>query len=145
LAAAQTALVGADRVAGNVLAGSYGSELALIADAAMRRGQHFIATSDQLEGQAVALVMSDQPLIGEEIFAAGAYLGQAANQIASVVTLDVLRWLLIVGIFIPTELAVLRQLGINQDIAVLLVIVEVAVLLVLLIIRSVFGLRRRQA
>lgn len=144
-AGALTVLVGNDRAAGNVLAGSFGSELALVSDAAIRRDQHLIATSDQLEGQAVALVMSNQPLIGEEIFAAGAYLGQAANQIASVVTMDVLRWLLIVAIFIPTELAVARQLGINQDLAILLVIVEIALLLLVLIVRSIFGLRRRQA
>lgn len=142
-AGALTSLVGNDRVAGNVLAGSFGSELALISDAAIRHDQHLIATSDQLEGQAVALVMSNQPLIGEEIFAAGAYLGEAASQIASVVTLDVLRWLLIIFIFIPTELAVARQIGISQDGAFLLVIAEIVLLLLLLIVRSVFGLRRR--
>lgn len=144
-AAALTSLVGNDRVAGNVLAGSYGPELALISDAVIRRDQHLIATSDQLEGQAVALVMSEQLLIGEEIFAAGAYLGQAASQIAGVVTQDVLRWLLILGIFIPAEVAVARQLGIVQDVAVLLVIIEIILLAVLLIVRSILGLRRRVA
>jgi hypothetical protein len=39
---------------------------------------------------------SDQPLIGEQIFAAGAYMGQEASQKAALVTLEVLRWLLIV-------------------------------------------------
>lgn len=142
-AAALTALMGSDHVAGNVLAGSYGPELALVSEAAIRRDQHLIATSDQLEGQAVAFVMAEQPLIGEEIFTAGAYLGQAASQIAAVVTQDVLRWLLILGIFIPTEIAVLRQLGLNQDIGILLVIVEIVILAVLWIVRSIFGLRRR--
>jgi hypothetical protein len=142
-AAALTSLVGNDRVAGNVLAGSYGPELALISEAVIRRNQPLIATSDQLEGQAVAFVMADQPLIGEEIFTAGAYLGETASQIAGVVTQDVLRWLLILAIFIPTELAVAKQLGISQDIAALLVIAEIFILALILIIRSILGLRRR--
>jgi hypothetical protein len=144
-AAGLTALVGTESVAGNVLAGSYGPELALISDAIIRRNQPLIATSDQLEGQAVAFVMADQPLIGEEIFTAGAYLGETASQIAGVVTQDVLRWLLILAIFIPTELAVAKQLGISQDIAALLVIVEIFILALILIIRSILGLRRRTA
>ncbi len=155
-AALLTALMGNDRVAGNVLAGSYGPELALISEAAIRRDQHLVATSDQLEGQAVALVMAEHPLLGEDVFAAGAYLGQGAGQIAGVVTQDVLRWLLILFIFIPTELAVIGQFReqylrgeggvfISQDAANLLIIVEVFLLAVLLIVRSVFGLRRRTA
>jgi hypothetical protein len=155
-AAALTAVVGNDRVAGNVLAGSYGPELALISEAAIRRDQHLVATSDQLEGQAVALVMAEHPLLGEDVFAAGAYLGQGASQIAGVVTQDVLRWLLILFIFIPTELAVIGQFReqflrgeggvlISQETANQLIIVEIVLLALFLLIRSVLGLRRRAA
>jgi hypothetical protein len=155
-AAALTSVLGSDNVAGNVLAGSFGPELALISDAAIRRDQHLIATSDQVEGQAVALAMADQPLLGEDVFAAGAYLGQTASQVAGLVTQDVLRWLLILFIFIPTQLAIigeLRELAenaqggvyISQDAATLLIVVELFILALLLIVRSVFGLRRRAA
>lgn len=109
-AAALTATLGDDRVANNVLVGSFGPELALVTEAAARRNQGVIAASDQLEGQAVAYAMSDQVLIGEEIFTAGAYLGESASQTASVVALDVLRWLLILAIFIPTAIEVVNAI-----------------------------------
>jgi hypothetical protein len=155
-AAALTSVVGSEGVGGSILAGSYGPELALIAEASNRRGQHLIATSDQLEGQAVALAMADEPLLGEDVFAAGAYLGQAATQIAGLVTQDVLRWLLILFIFIPTELAIIGQLReqnlrgeggvfISPEGAYMLVIAEIFILALVLIVRSVFGLRRRNA
>lgn len=109
-AAALTATLGDDRVANNVLVGSFGPELALITEAAARRNQGVIAASDQPEGQAVAYVMSDQPLIGEEIFTAGAYLGDSASHRASVVTLDLLRLLLILAILIPTAIEVINAI-----------------------------------
>jgi hypothetical protein len=101
-AAALTSDMANDRVAGSVLAGIYGTELALILDAANRRDQTTIATSTALEGQAVAYALSERPLIGEEVFAAGAYLGGQPNQVAAVTTIDFLRGLLILFILIPT-------------------------------------------
>lgn len=109
-AAALTAALGDDHVAHNILVGSFGSELALVTDAAARRDQGVIAASDQLEGQAVAFALSDHPLVGEEIFTAGAYLGASASQTGAVVTLDILRLLLILALFIPTVIAVLDSI-----------------------------------
>jgi hypothetical protein len=105
-AAVLTATLGDDRVASNVLVGSFGPEVALVAEAAVRRDQGVIAASDQLAGQAVAFALSDEPLIGEEIFTAGAYLGESASQVGLVVTLDVLRLLLILAMLVPTAIAV---------------------------------------
>lgn len=105
-AGALTGVLPDDRVAANILTGSFGAELALIAETTARRGQRLIAGSDQLEGQAVAYVMADAPLIGEENFVAGAYLGDSATQTAGAVAQDVLRWGLILVIFVPTALAV---------------------------------------
>jgi hypothetical protein len=105
-AAALTATLADDDVGANVLVGRFGPELALVTEAAARRQQPVIAASSQLEGQAIAYVMSDTPLIGEEIFQGGAYLGESAAQTAGVVTQDVLRWLLILAILIPTAIAV---------------------------------------
>lgn len=110
-AAALTATLGDDSVGMNVLVGSFGSELALIAEAAIRRDQPVIAASDQLDGQAIALAMSDHWLIGEEIFTAGAYLEGTPSQIASLVTQDILRFLLILAILVPTALAVIDAIS----------------------------------
>lgn len=99
-AAALTGVLGDDKVSGNVLVGSFGPEIALVLEAATRRRQSSIAGSADLDGQAVAYGMADQVLIGEELFVAGAYLGGSATQRGSIVTLDLLRWLLILAILI---------------------------------------------
>ena len=101
-AAALTGTLGDERVQGNILVGSFGPELALVLDAAARRKQGTIAASIQLDGQAIAYALSDRPLIGEEMFVAGAYLGDSATQRGSIAAIDVLRWLLIAGILIAT-------------------------------------------
>ncbi|MBI1258766.1 MAG: hypothetical protein GC204_14955 [Chloroflexi bacterium] len=105
-AAALTGMLGDERVSGNVLTGSFGPEIALVLEAAARKRQSSIAGSVDLDGQAVAYAMADQALIGEELFVAGAYMGDSATQRGSVVTLDVLRWLLILGILIATANAI---------------------------------------
>ncbi len=118
-AAALTGVIGDDHVSGNVLVGDFGSELALVLEAAVRHRQTTIAGSIDLSGQAVAYAMADRSLIGEEMFVAGAYMGESAIQRASVVALDVLRWLVILGILIsalnairePVSTALSRALG----------------------------------
>lgn len=97
-AAALTSMIVDDKVSANLFAGSFGTELALIMDVGRRRGLPGIAVSDQLEGQAVAYAFSDQVLIGEEVFAAGAYLGGEAGSVAETFTVDVLRWALVLGL-----------------------------------------------
>jgi hypothetical protein len=101
-AVAIAAMLRDDDVHANVLAGSFGIELALITDTAMRRDQDIFAVSDQPEGQAIAFAMSTEPLIGEEVFAAAAYLDDDPRASAHAASMDVLRWLLIVFIFITT-------------------------------------------
>lgn len=95
-AAAITALQTDDDLAANVLVGSYGTELALSAAGAARWQRPLIAASDQLDGQAIAYVFSDHGLIGEEIFAAGAYLNGSPSAQGGLMATDTLRWLAIV-------------------------------------------------
>lgn len=97
-AAAVTAVIGDDRVSSSVFAGRFGTELALMMEAGTRRNITSIGVTDDLEGQAVAFAFSASPLIGEEVFAAGAYLGDNAVQTGAVLTLDILRWLLVIAL-----------------------------------------------
>jgi hypothetical protein len=99
-AAAVTALMADENVSSNVMVGSFGPELALIMEASARRNIPIIAVSDQLEGQAIAYALSDEPLIGEEVFAGGPYLGGNPQQTAESVTIDILRWLLVLAMLI---------------------------------------------
>jgi hypothetical protein len=88
------------QVSANVLAGHFGSEVALLIDAGERAGSITIAGTDSLPGQAVLFAAAHEPLIGEELFAGGAYLGAGALHVASLRTLDVSRWTLIIVILI---------------------------------------------
>ncbi|NWF71250.1 MAG: hypothetical protein HXY40_19385 [Chloroflexi bacterium] len=101
-AAALTSMLRDDDVHASVLVGGFGSELALIAEAAARRDQTLIAASDQPEGQAIAYVLADEALIGEEMFAAGAYLDENPRASANAAVSDVLRWLLVLALVVAT-------------------------------------------
>jgi hypothetical protein len=92
----------------SVIAGHFGTEIALIAEAAQRNdlGQVF-ATDDPL-AMALATAASPDVLWGEELFAAGAYLQAEPIQVASVRAQDMTRWLLAALIL---GLAFFRLLG----------------------------------
>ena len=51
--------------------------------------------TDNLTGQAVLFAAAQEPLIGEETYAGGAYLGAGPMHIASLYAQDILRWVLI--------------------------------------------------
>lgn len=98
--AAGTLFVARDEnVSANVVIGDLGAEAALLADASESANADLIAASDNLSAQSVFYASSQDPLIGEELFAAGAYLGAGASHEASLQTQDVLRWLVILAIF----------------------------------------------
>ena len=104
-AGAASALMSSEYVGANVLVGGFGPELALVAHAAARRGQPLLAASDQLDGQAVAWASADEPLIGEELYFAGAWLNPTPANQAAVVMQDILRWLLIAALLTVAFLA----------------------------------------
>lgn len=87
-----------EEVSTNVFLGDFGSESALLADAAERENSALIAASDSLSAQSVFYASSQDPLIGEELFAAGAYVGAGPVYDASLTVQDILRWLVILAI-----------------------------------------------
>lgn len=84
-----------ENVSANLLIGGFGPEAALITDAAMRVGVPTIGATDDLAAQSILYAAAQEPLIGEELFAAGAYLGADPAHAASVTLQDILRWLLV--------------------------------------------------
>ncbi len=98
-----------EQVTANILAGHFGPEVALLTEAGERSQSLTIGGSDSLPAQAVLYATSDEPLLGEELYAAGAYLGAGAAHSASLRMQDILRWLLVVVIFVG---AILKLLGI---------------------------------
>jgi hypothetical protein len=87
-----------DKVAGNVLTGRFDATIALVLDASHRRNRLSVAVSDDLSGQAVAYALADGALIGEEIFAAPAYMDDDPALTNRNTVIDILRLLLIVAI-----------------------------------------------
>jgi hypothetical protein len=83
------------QVSMNILAGHFGSEVALITDAAQRSGGSSIAGSDDISAQAVLYASADESLVGEELFVAGAYTQAGPMHMASLRTQDIVRWVLI--------------------------------------------------
>jgi hypothetical protein len=97
------------QVSVNMLLGSFGSEVGLLADAAERTGSLTIGGSDNLPAQAVLSATTQEPLVGEELFAAGAYLQVNPMHSSSLIAQDVLRWALIGFIILG---AVLKLAGV---------------------------------
>jgi len=93
--AAISAMMHDENISTSLLAGTFGTELALIMETSARRKQAASALSDQLDGQAVAWAFSEHVFIGEEIFNAGAYLGQETGYYAQVITTSGLRIMLV--------------------------------------------------
>ncbi len=87
-----------DNVSTHAFIGNFGVEAALLTEAAERRGAFNVAASDNLTAQAVMYASAQEPLIGEELYAAGAYLGAGPFHAASLVVQDILRWVIILVI-----------------------------------------------
>ncbi len=85
-----------EQVSATVLFGHMGSEVGLLAAAGEQTHGQTIGGSDNLSGQAVLYMVSEQPVVGEEVFAGGAYLGSGPAHHASLQVQDIARWFLIV-------------------------------------------------
>lgn len=83
------------KVSINFLAGHFGDEVALITDAAERSGSLTLAGSDQIPAQAILYATAQEPLIGEELYAAGAYTQAGPMHLASLRVQDLFRWALV--------------------------------------------------
>jgi len=88
------------QVAANVMVGHFGDEYLLIGEAGAQRDILQVAGSDSVNAQPWILVTANQVLLGEEIFAAGAYLDKQPAHIGSLYVQDVLRVLIVVSIVI---------------------------------------------
>ncbi len=99
-----------EMVSANVVIGDLGAEAALLAEAADREDISLIAASDNLSAQSILYASAQDPLIGEELFASGAYVGAGVSHDASLQVQDILRWLVILAILGG---AFLKLMGIN--------------------------------
>lgn len=99
-----------DKVSANIHTGWFGNEITWLTTAGERQSSPTIAGTAQLPAQAVIYASASDPLIGEELFAGGAYLGAGNIHEASISAQDVVRWIII---FIILASVLLNILGIN--------------------------------
>jgi hypothetical protein len=89
-----------EHVSANIFAGHLGAEVALLTEAGERTSSLTVAGTDSIHAQAVLFATSDEPLLGEELYAAGAYLGSGVAHTASLRMQDIMRWVLLVAIIL---------------------------------------------
>jgi len=87
-----------ENVSVNIMVGHFGAEAGLLTDASDRENVSVIGASDDLVGQAVLFASTQDALIGEELFATGAYLGAGPSHAASLTVQDILRWLVVLAL-----------------------------------------------
>lgn len=97
-----------EKVTANVMVGAFGDEYLLMAETGAQRGMFQVGgTSDPNVLPFVYLTMS-QPIMGEEIYAAGAYLLERAGHYTSLIAQDIFR----IGMVLLVILVVIvRTLG----------------------------------
>ena len=86
------------RASSNLLFGRFGPELAIPAEIAARKNMEQVIGTDDPSALAVATAVTDNVLIGEELFAAGAYLENKPSQAAGLQVQDIMRWFIILTI-----------------------------------------------
>jgi len=93
-------MLGNESLSGSVLLGAFGDEYLLMGEVGARQGYAQVAGATDPTVLPVVLATSDQPLLGEEIFASGAYLGKLPAHVGSLFTQDWMRVFLVLIILI---------------------------------------------
>ena len=93
-----------DRVAANILAGWYGNEIIWLTAAGDRQNSFTLAGTAHLPAQAVMYSSVEEPLIGEELYAGGAYLDAGSMHVASLNVQDIFRWIIVTTILVGMAL-----------------------------------------
>lgn len=107
-----------ESVAASVVAGNYGAESLLITEAGAAQSVPQVAAATSLSALPVLTISADATLIGEELFAAEAYLTDDSRPKARLLTHDALRWLVVtliaIGVIWQLLAVVLPGLGLPR-------------------------------
>ena len=97
-------LIEDENISASILAGHFGSEIGLVTDAAERAESFTVGGSDDLAAQSVLFAGAREALIGEELYAAGAYLQAGPLHTASLQAQDIMRWVIGAGLLLGAGL-----------------------------------------
>jgi len=109
-AAGTLSVIDNEKTTTHFLIGNFGNEAALLTDASERNGDLMLAGTDNISTQALLYATAEEPLIGEEVYASGAYILSKPMHIASLRAQDIFRWGLIIFIVVGV---VLKFLGLD--------------------------------
>ncbi len=84
-------------LSGNVMVGSFGDEVLFMGETGARLGMYQLAGASEPTTLPLIQASADDTLLGEEIFAGGAYTRRLPIQIGSLLTADWLRWAVILA------------------------------------------------
>jgi hypothetical protein len=93
-AAGVMALLSIDEVEANVMVGNFGDEYLLMGEVAVRQGMAHVGGTSDPDTLPFIYVSAQETLLGEEIYAAGAYLRNRPSHIGSLLAQDTMRWLI---------------------------------------------------
>lgn len=103
-AAGTIPMLGDEDVSLAVLVGHHGVEAALLSEAAERSRTVLVGGTGDPAGQSVLYATASEALIGEELFAAPAYLAESTAMAGNLVLQDILRWLIILSLLLGAAL-----------------------------------------
>ena len=89
--------------------GNFGPEIGLILHESNKKHNFTFTATDDLEGQSVSYVKSNESILGDQIFSIPNHINNNPLQFISVVLQDVMRWVISLVIIL---LAFLKLLGI---------------------------------
>jgi hypothetical protein len=97
-AAGVMSLLNIDQVEANVMVGKFGDEYLLMGEAAARQGISHIGGTSDPNTLPFIYASAQETLLGEEIYAAGAYLQKRSSHIGSLLAQDTMRWIVMIVI-----------------------------------------------
>lgn len=103
-------VLGHEPLAANIMIGSFGDEYLLMGEVGAQKGISQIGGATHPQTLPFVFASADQVLIGEEIFAGGAYLTALPAHIGSLMTQDVMRLL---GVVIIILLVMAKLIGLT--------------------------------
>ncbi len=101
-------LLNQQKLAANVMIGRFGDEFLLLGETGAQRELMQIGGTSAPGVLPFVNATMTHPLIGEEIYAGGAYLANKPSHLSSLLAQDIMRWVLVGGVFVAI---VLKTLG----------------------------------
>ncbi|MDX1520314.1 MAG: DUF6754 domain-containing protein [Anaerolineae bacterium] len=105
-AAGVMSLIETEQPEANILVGNFGDEYLLMGETAARQGTSHIGGTSDPNTLAFVYASAEETLLGEEIYAAGAYLQKKPNHLGSLMAQDTMRslvaWAIVIGIIVLT-------------------------------------------